>query len=70
MVPLAAGDHDNGVVVSYLRGPNIVDNEITQSVNDCSPDCAHGTYSVTTYLFNPQLGKLTASGPTVQSPGA
>jgi hypothetical protein len=91
LVPLTAGDHDNGVLVSYFGGswqligvsertgagasdelvqPNILGNEVTQSVNDCSPDCAQGTYSVTTYLFDPQLGKLVATGPTVQSPSA
>lgn len=91
LVPLVAGDHDNGVLVSYVGGswqligvsertgaaasdelvePNIIGNEVTQSVDDCAPDCAHGTYSVTTYVFNPQLSKLQAFGPTVQTPSA
>jgi hypothetical protein len=89
LVPLKAGDHDNGVLVANVGGtwqligvsdrtgvaatdelvqPNIVGDHVTQSVNDCTPDCAQGGYSVTTYLFDPQLGKLTAFGPTVQSP--
>jgi hypothetical protein len=89
LVPLTAGDHDNGVLVANVGGtwqligvsertgaaatdelvqPTIVGNHVTQSVNDCSPNCAQGSYSVTTYLFNPQLGKLMAFGPTVPSP--
>ncbi len=91
LVPLTAGDHDNGVLVSSVGGrwqligesertgaaasdelvaPNIVGNKVTQSVNDCSPNCARGTYAVTTYLFDPRLGQLMASGPTVASPHA
>ncbi|MDQ6837695.1 MAG: hypothetical protein M3137_04965 [Actinomycetota bacterium] len=89
LVPLAAGDHDNGVLLSAVGGawhligvsertgaaasdelvePNIVGNEVTQAVNDCSPSCSQGTYSVTTYLYNGQLGKLVATGPTIQTP--
>ena len=91
LVPLLAGDHDNGVLLSNVGGnwqligvsertgaaasdelvqPNILGNEVTQSVNDCSPSCARGTYSVTTYLFDPGLSKLVATGPTIQSPTA
>lgn len=91
LVPLAAGNHDNGVLVSSVGGrwqligvsertgaaasaelvePNIVGNKVTQSVNDCSPNCAQGNYAVTTYRFNPQQAKLVASGPTVSSPHA
>lgn len=91
LVPLAAGDHDNGVLVSSVRGrwqligvsertgaaasaelvePNIVGNKVTQSVNDCSSNCARGNYAVTTYLFDPKQAKLVASGPTISSPHA
>lgn len=51
-----------------LVQPRVVGNQLIQSVNDCAPDCAHGTYAVTTYRFDPGLGKLVAVGPTVQSP--
>ncbi|MDQ6783094.1 MAG: hypothetical protein M3063_06575 [Actinomycetota bacterium] len=91
LVPLAAGDHDNGVLVSYVGGgwhliglsdrlgaaaseelvqPNIIGNEITQSVKDCSPSCARGTYLITNYVYAGGIGKLMARGPTVQSPTA
>lgn len=89
LVLLAAGDHDNGVLVSYAGGtwhlvgtaertgpaaspelvqPRIIGNEVTQAVNDCAPNCARGSYSVTTYQFAPGLDALAANGPTIQSP--
>lgn len=88
LVPLAAGGHDNGVLVSFAGGfwhlvgpsdrigaaaspelvqPTIVGNEIKQSVNNCNPTCAQGTYSVTTYAFDSASGKLVPIGPTLQS---
>lgn len=56
-------DRSGAAASPELVDPRLVGRTITQAINDCTPSCANGSFSVTTYGYDPGSAELTPIGP-------